>query len=180
MKKKIIIGLTGPATSGKGIVSARLVSHHGFVATRFAEPIKRMLAVGLGLTPEQLDGFSKHDPIRELGGLTPRHLMQTLGTEWGRRMVHSDVWVTAWRSMVPDADRIVVDDLRFPNEAMEVRSMGGAIWRIFRPNVQPIEHASERAMREIAVDSTIKNLSTIAALHEAADKAVEAYLSAHN
>ena len=27
------------------------------------------------------------------GGKTPRYLMQTLGTEWGRMMVDGDLWV---------------------------------------------------------------------------------------
>lgn len=180
MTKKIIIGLTGLATSGKGIVSARLLARHGFVVTRFADPIKRMLSAGLGLTNEQLDGFSKQEPLRQFGGCTSRHLMQTLGTDWGRRSIHSDIWVNAWRMTLPDADRIVVDDLRFPNEALALRDLGGAIWRVNRPGVMAMEHVSERAMREIAFDISIENTSTIAALQIAADKAVENYLAANS
>lgn len=173
----IIIGLTGAATSGKGLVSARLQDRHGFTVSRFAEPIKAMLAVGLGLTHEQLDGAEKHLPIPELGGLTTRHLMQTLGTEWGRIRVHSDLWVNAWRRIVPDVDRLVVDDVRFPNEALAIRGMGGVIWRVDRPSVPVMNHVSERSMREIAVDGTIQNTTTIAALHAATDATVEAFLA---
>lgn len=169
----IIIALTGAATSGKGIVSKRLTEYHDFRATRFADPIKRMLSVGLGLTEDQLDGRDKQTPIAEFGGLTARHLMQTLGTEWGRRMVHSDVWVNAWRRHLSAyGDRIVVDDLRFPNEAMCIRSLGGIIWRVNRPSVPVMDHVSERYVREIAVDREILNTSTIGALAAVVDSAV--------
>lgn len=169
----IIIALTGAATSGKGIVSKRLTDYHDFFPTRFADPIKRMLAVGLGLSAEQLDGREKQTPMPDFGGLTPRHLMQTLGTEWGRRMVHSDVWVNAWRRhMSTYGDRIVVDDLRFPNEAMCIRALGGTIWRVNRPSVPVMDHVSERFIREIAVDREIQNASTISALAAAVDAIV--------
>jgi dephospho-CoA kinase len=169
----ILVALTGSATSGKGIVSKRLTDFHSFHATRFADPIKRMLSVGLGLTMEQLDGREKQAPIAEFGGLTARHLMQTLGTEWGRRMVHSDVWVNAWRRNLSEyGDRIVVDDLRFPNEALLIRALGGTIWRINRPSVPVLDHASERFVREIAVDREIQNLTTINALTATIDDAV--------
>lgn len=173
----ILIALTGAATSGKGIVSKRLTDYHDFRATRFADPIKRMLAVGLGLTEEQLDGRDKQTPLQDFGGLTTRHLMQTLGTEWGRRMVHSDVWVQAWRKRLHEyGDRVVVDDLRFPNEAMCIRALGGVIWRINRPSVPVMDHVSERYVREIAVDREIQNTSTIAALAAAVDVAAQAVI----
>lgn len=173
----ILIALTGAATSGKGIVSKRLSDYHDFCPTRFADPIKKMLRLGLGLTAEQLDGREKQTPIPEFGGLTARHLMQTLGTEWGRRMVHSDVWVNAWkRDLATYGDRIVVDDLRFPNEAMCIRALGGVIWRVNRPNVPVMDHVSERFIREIAVDREIQNTSTITALAGAVDEAVRDYI----
>lgn len=174
----VIIGLTGSANSGKGIVSAHLVERHGFVATRFAEPIKRMLAAGLGLTREQLDGREKQDPIERFGGLAPRQLMQTLGCSWGRNMIGPEVWVRAWCDMVPDAPRIVVDDLRFPNEAAELRRRDATIWRVIRPGVPVLPHVSERVMQTIEVDRSIMNLSTISALKGAVDEAVEDYLAA--
>lgn len=168
----ILVGITGSATSGKSIVSRHLAHRHGFQVSRFAEPVKRMLAVGLGLTAEQLDGRDKHEPIPEFGGLTSRHLMQTLGTEWGRRMVHSDLWVDLWRRSVAGmTGPMVVDDLRFPNEAQAIRELGGTIWRVVRPRVPIMDHPSERCMAEIAVDRTILNTSTIAALAREVDAA---------
>lgn len=172
-----LIALTGSAISGKGIVSRRLVWQHGFAASRFAEPIKRMLATGLGLSQEQLDGREKQEPMPEFGGMTPRHLMQTLGYEWGRRMVHSDLWVDLWRQSVNCAGGlIVVDDLRFPNEAQAVREMGGTVWRIIRPGIPVMDHASERCMAEIAVDLTLTNGGSIADLERLVDAAASSFL----
>lgn len=174
---RVLIALTGAATSGKSLVSRRLSETHGFKTCRFAEPIKRMLGVGLGLTAEQLDGSEKQSPIPEFGGLTTRHLMQTLGYEWGRRMVHSDIWITAWkRDLARQGNLVVVDDLRFPNEAMAIRELGGIIWRVNRPGVPVLDHASERASREIAVDQVVQNISTINALMQAVDAQVSLVL----
>lgn len=161
----ILIGLTGAATSGKGVVSKRLSQKHGFHACRFAEPLKQMLSAGLGLTHEQLDGREKSLPMDRFGGLTPRHLMQTLGTEWGRRMVGSDLWIDLWRAKLSgQTGLVVVDDLRFPNEAQAIRDMGGLIWRVLRPGVEVMDHASERYHAEIHADTTLMNTASISAL----------------
>ncbi|CAB5220449.1 hypothetical protein UFOVP233_79 [uncultured Caudovirales phage] len=174
----ILIALTGAATSGKGIVSKRLAQRHDFHACRFAEPIKQMLGQGLGLTHEQIDGREKALPMERFGGLTPRHLMQTLGTEWGRRMVHSDLWINLWKEKLPGmGDLVVVDDLRFPNEAMAVRQMGGIIWRVIRPGVPVSDHPSERLQAEISVDATLLNTSSIGALCGLVDAEVQKALN---
>lgn len=170
----ILIGLTGAATSGKGVVSKRLSQKHAFTACRFAEPLKQMLSVGLSLTHEQLDGREKSVPMARFGGLTPRHLMQTLGTEWGRRMVHSDLWIDLWREKLASmGELIVVDDLRFPNEAQAVRDKGGIIWRVVRPGVPILDHPSERMQAEIVADATLINSTSINALCALVDAEVQ-------
>jgi hypothetical protein len=42
--------------------------------------------------------------------------MVTLGTEWGRDAVHPDLWVRLWAASGPRTSRVVVEDVRFPNE----------------------------------------------------------------
>lgn len=155
---RLLIGIVAPAGSGKTVVAKHLEELHGFSRMRFAHQLKAMLKAGLGLTDAQLDGEEKMRPLPEFGGCTPRHLMQTLGTDWGRRMVHSDIWTNAWRRTAAQLHGpIVVDDVRFPNEAAAIRAEGGVLWRIVRPG-QPVgEHASERMMREIACDETLVN-----------------------
>jgi hypothetical protein len=174
-EQRIIIGIVGLAGSGKTLVARHLVEKHGFARSRFAAPLKEMIKVGLGLSDAHLDGELKNEPIPSCGGCTARHLMQTLGTEWGRRMVHSDIWVNRWREVVlADATRlVVVDDVRFPNEASAVKSVGGSIWRIVRPGLSSMDHPSERAQRNIQEDFLINNATTISEMIRSVDALVD-------
>lgn len=173
--KPQIIGVLGVAGSGKTLVAKRLVNHYGYTRTRLADPMKRMLKYGLGLSDEELDGDKKMAPMERFGGVTPRHMMQTLGTEWGRYRIYSDIWVDAWRDMVARTEgSVVVDDVRFPNEAKAIKEMGGVLWRVFRPDVGMMLHPSETSSGEIEVDATINNVTTIPALFRSVDLLMKA------
>jgi len=79
-----------------------------------------------------------------LGGKTPRHAMQTLGTEWGREFIGEDVWVNAWKAKyqreahsirTQPTQPVVVEDIRFQNEVDMVRDLGGIVFFVARPGV---------------------------------------------
>lgn len=146
----LVIGLCGYARSGKDTVADLLVKQHGFVKVRFADALKRGLAEMFGLTPAQLDGDEKEVELPWLG-VSPRHLMQTLGTEWGRTLVHPDVWVLATqrhleRLVKNGIKRIVLSDVRFENEAVMTKYLG-ALVRIDRPGVGAVNaHVSEEVL----------------------------------
>jgi hypothetical protein len=67
-----------------------LVNHRGFARVRFAGPLKAMMAA-LGCTNAEIDGDRKEVPCDLLGGKSPRWAMQTLGTEWGRKLIGDDL-----------------------------------------------------------------------------------------
>ena len=127
----MIIGLTGKARSGKDTVADLLLAmlNPKYVKMAFADPMKDALQYGLGLTPEQLDGDLK-DVEDQMYDCTPRRMMQTLGTEWGRELIHRDVWVIAMRKRV--TSNTIISDVRFNNEADMVRDMGGRMIHVFR------------------------------------------------
>jgi hypothetical protein len=124
-----------------------LVKSRGFERVRFAGPLKAMMAA-LGLTPAEIDGDRKELPCDLLRGKTPRHAMQTIGTEWGRKLIGDDLWIRAWRAAVdrlPAGTPVVVDDCRFPNEAEAIKAAGGIIVRIERPGAGTASvHESEQ------------------------------------
>lgn len=143
----MIIGLTGYAGSGKSTVAKHLVAAHGFTLVKFAGPLKAMLRA-LGLGDRELEGDLKEKPHPLLGGCPPRYAMQTLGTEWGRTLIHTDLWVNAAMEMVADVldhgGRVVMDDCRMPNEAQAIIDRGGFIARVTRPGFGPVNgHSSE-------------------------------------
>ena len=197
-----VIALVGAKGCGKSTVAAHLCHRHEFVRLRFADPLKAMLR-SLGLKEDQIDGPLKEVPDALLGGHAPRWAMQSLGTEWGRRLISQDLWVNAVRRQIMDSYlarpdiRIVIDDCRFPNEVALVRELGGEVWRIRRPEVEvtvgPVTralvrwglssrvHPSELHWPEFAVDLDLTNegrpehvlRQASAALHRIQVKGVE-------
>jgi energy-coupling factor transporter ATP-binding protein EcfA2 len=133
-----LIGLIGAKGSGKSTVANSLELMYGFERLRLADGLKKMLKT-MGLTEAQIDGAEKEFPLPLLCGKTPRYAMQTLGTEWGRGYLGNDVWVNVCineivkRQVQTPFARIVVDDIRFPNEADMVASLGGVLVRVIRP-----------------------------------------------
>lgn len=170
-----VIALTGLAGAGKSSVANVLMLAHGYRRVRFAGPLKAMLkAIGLG--EDEVDGPLKERPCALLSGHTPRHAMQTLGTEWGRAHLGPRFWVGLWQATAYDVldhgGRVVVDDCRFPDEADAVRSVGGVIWRVTRPGLMAGPHRSERAMSAIRATTTIRNAGTLTELAVAVEAAL--------
>lgn len=163
-----LVGFCGPASSGKSLAADRLVRRWRFQRVSFAGPLKAMM-LALGLTEPQVNGAEKETPCDLLGGMTPRRAMQLLGTEWGRDLIHPDLWLSAWCHAVDhlpalrwqdgEAVRLVVcDDVRFPNEASTIRARGGIVVRVQRPDAASAsgaEHVSEQPAFE--PDFTIRN-----------------------
>ncbi len=150
-----LIGLTGAAGAGKTEVGKWLDKCAGYDRMAFSTPIKIMLQ-RIGVPYENLYGSldEKNKPLNMLGGRSARYAMQTLGTEWGRDTMCSDLWVGIWRHNYIKAARrdgclhrfIVVDDVRFPEEVAILRGLGGLIVEVEGPNRRVHAHRSERPL----------------------------------
>lgn len=91
----------------------------------------------------------------ELVKLTPRKLMQLIGTECGREIIHPNIWINAlfadyntgymdseeaWcedgyynkKVWVDTTPNWIITDVRFPNEAKAIKDRGGIIVRVER------------------------------------------------
>ena len=148
----IIIGLAGPAGSGKDTVRQMLESDHGFSGLAFADPIRSMVSELLSYVDAEhyaQDRALKEEHVPRLD-VSYRELAQTLGTEWGRDLMGADFWVRIAlarisRKLAAGVRRIVISDVRFANEVAAIREAGGRIWRITRPGLQPVRaHVSEQ------------------------------------
>ncbi len=167
-----LIAICGPKGSGKTTVADRLIEQRRFLSRPFAATLKTML-LSMGLTYDQVYGDEKEKPIDWLGGVTARHCMQTLGTEWGRKLIADDLWVRVWKQRISNlTSHVVVDDLRFPNEAEAVRELGGTIWRVERPG---FEHSSEHESEKHVIEAgtTLLNDGTIEDLNRFVDDRFE-------
>jgi len=168
-----IIGLWSPAPGcGKSTVAQLLGLQHGHARLAFADPMKWMLvrlldAAGYDRNDARRSPWQdKETPLDRLpGSPTMRHLLRTLGTEWGRDHVHHDLWVEVWRQQALRLPRVVADDVRMPNEAATIRAMGGQLWSVLRPGHQDDSgHRSEAGLPGVEFDRVIVNASTIGAL----------------
>lgn len=184
---QLLIGLTGAAHSGKTTVAKHLASQHGLLHYALAQPLKQMLAQGFNLTEAQIDGAQKEEALAWLGK-SPRELLQTLGTEWGRGMVHGDLWLLLAEqnlhnlaSYMPGAAGFVISDLRFENEATWLRQRGGVVVHIQRPNAEAVRaHSSEAGIAIHDHDLVMHNERDLPWLYHIADKVMQMAASRHS
>lgn len=149
-----VIGIAGPARCGKDTVADLLLARHpGWRKASFADPIKEMLKAGLGLSDDQLWGEDK-DWVDMRYGLSPRYMLQTLGTEWGRNLVHRDLWVLAMEQHIGNG--LIIPDVRFPNEAAFVRKHGVLIHITGRGGIDG-DHVSEAGVPACPSDLFVYN-----------------------
>ncbi len=168
-----VVAFTGAAGAGKSTATHHLVDHLGYKLVKFAGPLKDMMRA-IGLTEEEIEGSLKELPSGTLLGKTPRHAMQTLGTEWGRNSIGEDLWISLWRRRVEatlaEGCRVVVDDCRFPNEAAAIRKFGGNIYLLVGRGGIAGNHASERGCEDR--DAILINQGSIEDLHGIVDSAL--------
>jgi hypothetical protein len=161
----MIIGLCGLAGSGKDTVSEILSRHHRFAAISFAGPIYKAVSEITGLSPQELkDRDIKEQPIPWLGK-SPRELLQTLGTEWGRQMVCDDIWIKLAMRRASQYERsswhVAITDVRFQNEAEAIRYAGGQVWHVKRTAAglqgPAGQHPSEAGIPDHLIDQVVWN-----------------------
>lgn len=161
--KTRLVGLTGPAGCGKNLVAGLMPDAECF---GFADPIYAALSAMFDLPEEWLRDRANKDAVIPWIGKSPRQLLQTLGTEWGRGLVRADIWIRIAGRRINEltADRcpaVVISDVRFDNEAQMIRDRGGEVWRIERtPASETYAHVSEAGISGRLIDLTIDNTGT--------------------
>lgn len=120
--------------------------------------------------------LEKVKPTSEL--LTPRKILQLLGTEGGRDVIHPNIWVNATLGDLTDKDQIIITDARFPNEVIGIKRKKGIVVKIIRPSVfSTSKHPSETSLNDYTDwDYTIINDGTM----EQLEKKVEQMLRHFN
>lgn len=168
----MLIGLCGAAGAGKNAVAEILQNAHGYMHFGFADPLYRAVETITGVPVERLrDRRTKEEPIEWIGR-SPRQLLQTLGTEWGRQMVRDDLWiqiamqkVVRCQAALRGRGGVAITDCRFDNEAVAIKGAGGVIWRVERRSSclasDTARHSSEAGVADYLVDAVVDNGGTL-------------------
>ena len=172
MRSSLVVGLCGRKRVGKDTVAAYLTKKYGFVQTSLAAPIKQGLEAMLqdyrvGSAHFEQDDL-KEAHIAGLGGgtITPRTLMTTLGTEWGKDLISGDIWIKALlfridRLVATGQKCVVVSDVRFRDEAFTLLKYGATLWHIARPGYGlDNQHRSEQENLEDLCTECFENDGT--------------------
>lgn len=144
MVRPPLIGFAGKARSGKDTAADFTVAIHGGYRYSFADPIRAML-LPLGIDMRDQYWIDHKEDIIPALGVSPRHMMQTLGTDWGRKLINGELWLTmASHALAKKGPGMIISDIRFENEADWVRRVGGTIVHISRPAAASVKaHVSE-------------------------------------
>ena len=158
----MIIGLSGYAQSGKDTVAEILVEEYGYTRVAFADIIKQavyLLDPIVNVSGMRLRYFVDQNGWDEAKHLPEvRRLLQVMGSEVGRDLIDPSVWVEPTMSGLNKNDKVVITDVRFPNEYEAIRWAFGEIWRIERPGCLPVNnHYSEIALDHWKFDRVIEN-----------------------
>lgn len=169
-----LIGLIGKAGVGKDTAALHLYREHGLYHYAFAAPLRGMVSGLLG-EAHWNDREWKERTIDWIGK-SPRELLQTLGTEWGRNLVHPHLWVLkaeqVWKRIAATSryPGMVISDVRFPNEADWIHSQGGILIEVLRPAAAPVAaHASEQQDLQGFPRRIIHNTGTIDEFYHSID-----------
>lgn len=178
-----LIGLTGRKRTGKDSVADALSASAGYARASFADAVREAALDLDPWIPEYVDRYSP--PVwRRLSDVVAlygweeakdripevRRTLQRLGTDVVRKL-DSELWVEYGLERAGLIEGpVVFTDCRFPNEADAIRAAGGIIVRVVRPGLPDDgdKHESETALDDYPVDVTIRNDSTLTALHDRA------------
>ena len=157
MDSSQLIAVTGPKGVGKTTYAAGLAGANGIILS-FSTPIKELASK---IVPPEYIYKDKETHVPGWPNhVTGRFILQSLGTEWGRKLMYGDIWVDMLRNNISSLlgfNKIVIDDLRFVNEAKMVHKMGGEVWRLSREGVVSIDtHSSEEGLGDEHVDKDIE------------------------
>jgi len=155
----MIIGVVGFIGSGKGTVADILVQKHNFTKLSFADSLKDATAAIFGWPRHLLEGETAESRAwreendewwSEKTGkhITPRNMLQVMGTEVGRDMLDPNIWIYSLERKMDLYPNVVIADVRFPNEIKFIQEKGGFVIRVKRGSDPEWYDTAYRANKE--------------------------------
>lgn len=158
-----LIGIGGKKRSGKSTFAKYLkleAAKKGWVSEEvsFAAPIKAMMAEVFRHELSYAtftDDSRKVDRVEIVPGvfMTVREILQRVGTDCFRNIIHQDFWVARGMALAQSstADLVIFPDVRFGNELQAIKEKGYTIYlEKLTDDPQPMDnHPSEMELERI-------------------------------
>lgn len=162
----MIIAISGLIGSGKDTVADYLVNLHEFRRESFAGNLKNAMCEIFGWDREMLEGRSKssrewREQVDEwwakrlnMPHLTPRWILQHVGTDVIRGQFHDDMWLASLENKLRKTDdNIIISDVRFKNEVKMLKDLGAVCVEVTR--------GDRPGWYQYALEGDIKKLETL-------------------
>ncbi len=178
-----LVGIAGQMSFGKTSIAMMLRESRDYEVLSFAKSLKDMAGVlmaQLGYSSSGMDFYflNKGSIIPQLG-VSMRHVLQTLGTEWGRNLIKRSLWVDLAVLNVSECREyadVVIDDVRFEDEAAFIREHDGLVIHLRRPGASAAaDHVSESGIAVGARDVVIVNDGSLDDLFAAVNGEIERF-----
>ena len=149
---KLIIAFTAPKQTGKTTACRAIEAQHAANTHSFADPLKEF---GKLIFPAAFMNEGKEQVFAPVG-FSYRDFAVHTGDTW--RKLNQDVFINILKHRVElsNSNVILIDDLRYENEAKAIREMGGLIVRLSREGIEYTgEHATEQALDNSLIDDSV-------------------------
>lgn len=164
-----IVGILGKKGHGKDTVGAMVAEQTGWELDSFAAPLRKFSYEMFGISHETYNAV-----ISGLG-MTGRQFLQEVGTRVMRE-IDSDQWIRALAHRLKSSGnrgRLILTDVRFPNEVQFVKANGGLLLHVVRPDRHDTDsHISESGVSTSLVDYSICNCGDVLELQKKVEKFV--------
>lgn len=174
--KRLLLGIAGQARSGKDTIATYLKTYFGFYHYAFAGPVKHFVNDMFDWDNRHSSGVLKEE-VDPYWGFSPRQAYQLFGTEFGRAL-NPNIWIMMMQRRLQKKKprKVVISDVRFPNEALFIRN-NGILLHVFRENKEKvIEHSSEIPIKTQPGDLAVSNNGTIEELYENVERVLKPYI----
>jgi hypothetical protein len=147
VKQIEVIGISGKAGTGKDFIYTNYLAPLGYRRWALADHFK-IWAVG--------KGAATYDEVFHTKPPHVRKALQQTGTEEGRNVYGEDVWCVAAKAWMEHLNitwgenKFCITDVRFPNEVVFIKNMGGKILRIEAPQREAVSTLSAEARTHIS------------------------------
>lgn len=174
MIKTVVLGIHGKKGSGKTTICEIINRCHPFLfkTFSFADPLKPAIKVLFNWEGLDLVHGPDKETVDERWGVSPRQVLQHLGTDYLRHQYCDDFFVRNLKHRLEalKPSHVLLGDVRFPNEVAYIKGEDviGAVWTVQRPGLANTDqHESEIALDSFNEwDEVIPNDSSLEELEK--------------